>query len=120
MEIDIDKILSDAEKKYEKYRELYEQTENAESNKELLYAYRESQKDFRDLNSVIETTKNKGIKKGLVEGREQGRAEGREEGIKKGEKKGFIMTTKKMKEGGLSIALIANMTGLSEEEVSKL
>ena len=51
-------------------------------------------------------------KKGIAKGIEKGREEGVEIGIRN--------TALKMKESGLAIALIANITGLSAEEIEKL
>lgn len=51
------------------FRRFFEQAEIAAFSKEELRSYRESQKDFWDLNSVIETAENKGIAKGRAEGR---------------------------------------------------
>ena len=50
----------------------------------------------------------------------QGHAEGRAEGLAEGEKNGIIKTALNMKKEGLTISLIAKMTGLSEEEINKL
>ena len=98
------------------FKRLFEQAEIAAFNRDELYDYRESQKDFWDLNSAIETAE----KKGRAEGRAEGLAEGLAEGEKKGEKKGIIKTAKNMKAEGLPASLIAKMTGLPEEEIDKL
>jgi predicted transposase/invertase (TIGR01784 family) len=89
------------------FKRLFEQAEIAAFNRDELYDYRESQKDFWDLNSAIETAEKKG------------RAEGRAEGLAEGEKKGIIKTAKNMKAEGLPASLIAKMTGLPEEEIDK-
>ena len=62
----------------------------------------------------------KGEAKGHAEGLAEGRAEGRAEGLAEGEKNGIIKTALNMKKEGLTISLIAKMTGLSEEEINKL
>lgn len=49
------------------FRRFFEQAEIAAFSKEELRSYRESQKDFWDLNSVIETAENKGVAKGRAE-----------------------------------------------------
>lgn len=56
------------------------------------YDYRERQKDFWDINNVIETA----------------------------EKKGVIKIARKMKKDGVPIAVITKYTGLTEEEIAKL
>lgn len=69
-----------------------------EISKDELYDYRESQKDFWDLNSVLETAERKGIEKG--------------------DRKRQISTAKSLKAMGvLTDAQIAEATGLSEDEV---
>jgi predicted transposase/invertase (TIGR01784 family) len=82
------------------FKRLFEQAEIAAFNREELYDYRESQKDFWDLNNAIETAEKKG------------RAEGMKEGI--------IKTAKNMKAESLPTSLIVKMTGLSEEEINNL
>ena len=57
-----------------------------------------------------------GREEGRMEGREEGRAEGREEGIKEG----VVRNARRMKEKGLSIEDIMEITGLTFEEVSQL
>ena len=61
-----------------------------------------------------------GRKEGLIEGRKEGLAEGRKEGLVEGRKESTIQIAQNMKKEGLSVSLIAKMTGLSEEEVSRL
>ena len=71
-----------------------EQAEIAAFNKEELHDYRESQKDFWDLNSVLETAE------------------------RKGDRKRQISTAKSLKAMGvLTDSQIAEATGLSEDEV---
>ena len=48
------------------FERLFEQAEIAAFNKKELHDYRESQKDFWDLNSVIETAEKKGRAEGQV------------------------------------------------------
>ena len=74
------------------FKRLFEQAEIAAFTKEELHDYRESQKDLWDLNSVLETAENKGIKK----------------------------VAKKMLEKGYPIDDIMQLTGLNEEEISRL
>ena len=69
-----------------------------------------------------------GREEGLAEGRKEGRAEGRAEGLAEGRAEGRaegeIITkmgnARKMKEKGYPIADIAEITGLSIEEIEKL
>lgn len=72
--------------------------------------------------------KREGYKEGREEGRQDGIKEGREEGIKEGIKEGRkegrenaqVETAKKMKEKGLDIDLIIEITGLSKERIEIL
>jgi predicted transposase/invertase (TIGR01784 family) len=66
---------------------------------------------------VSERTLMKGY---FRQGHAEGHAEGRAEGLAEGEKNGIIKTALNMKKEGLTISLIAKMTGLSEEEINKL
>ena len=61
-----------------------------------------------------------GLAEGRAEGLAEGLAEGRAKGLAEGEKNGIIKTALNMKKEGLTISLIAKMTGLSEEEINKL
>ena len=70
----------------------------------------------KKLKEVIVTVEQKLIEKG----RKEGIKEGEERGIKKGEKRGRKETAKKMKEKGMDIQTIEEITGLSREEIEKL
>ena len=53
-------------------------------------------------------------------GREEGRDAGREEGRAEGMKKERLANATKMKELGIDIAIICQVTGLSSEDISRL
>ena len=61
-----------------------------------------------------------GYDKGLSAGIEQGIKQGVEQGIKQGEENKKIELAKKMKQEGIDITTIQKITGLSQEEISKL
>ena len=75
--------------------------------------------------------REEGLKKGRAEGREEGRAEGREEGRTEGRAEGRIeglaegrteerlKNAKAMKRKGIATNMIAEITGLDEEEIEK-
>ena len=101
--------------------------ESAFSDSQLLgYDY------FWDAVRVEKTLINDGIRKGMQQGFEQGMQQGleegiqqgREEGILQGREEGIIATSKKnaatMKAKGLSMELIAEITGLSPEIIANL
>jgi predicted transposase/invertase (TIGR01784 family) len=62
----------------------------------------------------------KGKQEGLQEGLQQGIFKGKQEGIYEGERRKALSTAKKLKQKGLSIPEIAEVTGLSIEEVERL
>lgn len=86
----------------------FEQAEIANFTPQELYDYRESQKDYWDLFSVVETAENKG----RAEGREEGRAKGREETK--------VEIARDMKRDNMPASVIAKYTGLTEEEINGL
>ena len=70
----------------------------------------------RDTYNQIEYSRETGREEGLKEGREEGRKEGKEEGLKEGQSK-IAMNLIKL---GTPCKIIAQATGFSEEEVSRL
>lgn len=106
------------------FNRLFEAAEIAQFSKENLYAYEESLKVYRDWNNVIDTAIQKGIargmEEGLVKGMEEGIAKGMEKGIAEGEWMKAQTIAGNLKNAGLSIAEIAKVTGLSEDEINSL
>ena len=74
--------------------------------------YFESQKEYWDNYSIMTTALNKGLR--------QGRAEGRAEGLAEGEAKANRENARRMKAKGYAIHDIAEVTGLSEEEIERM
>ena len=74
--------------------------------------YDEALKKYRDTISVFE-----GVR---LEGREEGRKEGMEMGVLKGRKEGMVENARKMKAYGLALEMIADITGLTIDEVRDL
>jgi len=76
----------------------------------------------KGLEQGLEKGRAEGLEKGRAEGLEKGRAEGLEKGLEKGRAEGRAegvrAVARKMKQSGLSDADIAQMTGLSTDEVS--
>ena len=60
------------------------------------------------------------IQKGIARGMEEGLVKGMEEGIAKGEWMKAQTIAGNLKNAGLSIAEIAKVTGLSEDEINSL
>ena len=94
--------------------------------------YERLQKYYLDEIDSIEYYENKGRAEGLVKGeaigmakgeamgRAEGRAEGEAIGEAKGERRNAINTAKKMKDHGSTPDFIAEMTGLSLDEIAAL
>ena len=90
--------------------------------------YEESLKIYRDWYNVIDTAKNEGLAEGRAEGEAKGRAEGlaegeakgRAEGLAEGAKQQAIETARNAKTLGLLVETIAQLTGLSAEEIKDL
>jgi len=61
-----------------------------------------------------------GEARGVAIGRDEGIAIGEARGETRGEIKGVLQTARKMKAKGLNVALIAEITGLSEAEIEGL
>lgn len=94
------------------FTRLFEAAEIAKFSKRELYEYEDSLKNFRDMYSVITTAERKGEAKGRAEGLAEGRAEG--------EHNALCRTALAMKERGLAPDDIADITGLSLEEIQEL
>ncbi len=101
-----------AELKEAIFKRLFEQAEIANFTAEERYDYRESQKNFWDLNNVIETAEMKGRVKGI--------AEGRAEGIAEGEYNKALDIARNLKSYGMPMSQIIAMTGLSEDDINVL
>ena len=83
-------------------------------------------------NDVLDTAKlegrEEGLKEGIIVGREKGRAEGLEEGRKEGRTEGreegkteaCLANARKMKQKGYPAEDIAEITGLTKEEIAEL
>jgi predicted transposase/invertase (TIGR01784 family) len=69
-----------------------------------------------DYAATMRNATRKGMEKGLAEGLEKGM----EKGVEKGESKNKIETARKMKSKGYSFTEIADITGLTEEEIEKI
>ena len=74
--------------------------------------YEESQKEYWDYTSTLQTAEKKG--------RAEGRAEGLAEGIEKGLAEGKRDMARKMKSYGMSVEVIEKYTGLTIDEIKSL
>ena len=77
-----------------------------------------------DYNSAMSEMKQKGLEAGLAEGKAKGLAEGKAKGLAEGkaegEKKANLKIAQKMLEKKMNINLIAELTGLTKEEIKSL
>ena len=80
----------------------------ASLTKQERLAYDKNLRKYRDTIAVMEGQYLEGMEKGM----EKGRAEGRAEGV--------LATARKMKTKGFSLEDIADVTGLSPEEINTL
>ena len=75
-------------------------------------------------NTELYVARNEGLEQGRTEGLEQGRNEGEAIGLKKGRSEGAAQEkreiAKNFKHAGIPIAVIAENTGLTAEEIEKL
>ena len=106
----------------------FKQAEIAGYNDAERRLYYESRKEYWDYTSTMDTALNKGRAEGRAEGEAIGRAEGLAEGEAKGRAEGEAIGAKKtardnarkMKAKGFSLEDIADVTGLTVEEIEQL
>ena len=96
----------------------------ASLSKEDRMKYDESIKVYRDHLAVLDFAKQEGLELGRTEGIRQGRAEGMAKGIEQGKNEGEmnerLKNARRMKTKGYPIDDIADITGLSAEEINSL
>lgn len=95
---------------------LFEAAEIAAFTPQRRSEYWESLKNYRDWNNVLNTNIKKSLKQGLKQGLEQGLKQGLEQGHVE-EKRENARNFKKL---GVSVEVISQATGLSQEEIQKL
>jgi predicted transposase/invertase (TIGR01784 family) len=99
------------------FKKVFEQAEIARYTPEEHFAYEESLKNMRDIDSVITSAEREGVRRGRAEGLAEGEKIGRAEGAKSAS----IAIARSLKAKGLmSNADIAELTGLSPDDVSNL
>ena len=75
---------------------------------------------YNQIEYARESGREEGFKEGLKEGREEGHKVGKEEGLKEGLKEGQSKIAMNLIKLGTPCKIIAQATGFSEEEVSRL
>ena len=74
----------------------------------------------RDITNAINTARKEAKEEGMAEGMEKGLAEGMEKGLAEGMEKAHYETARKMKAKGFDKKEIAELTGLTEQEIALL
>ena len=98
------------------FNKLFEAAEIAKFTKTEYEAYEDSLKIYRDWVNTIKTAQYRGHEEGF----EEGHAEGLEEGRAEGRAEERLKNAKAMKEKGIAMDLIAEITGFDREEIEKL
>jgi predicted transposase/invertase (TIGR01784 family) len=98
------------------FKKFFKVAETANLSKEEYAKYWESEKIYHDLDGAFRTASNKGFTRGIQKGRAEGREEGRAEGIKETNRE----NARKMKDLGMSTEVIAQVTGLTIEQINSL
>jgi predicted transposase/invertase (TIGR01784 family) len=110
------------------FSNIFEKAQIAKFDPEERQAYEDSLKYYRDMNNVINTAameaEQRGREEGKQEGIELGKQEGielgKQEGIELGKQEGIEAVARNMLNNGIDVALIAQMTGLTIEQVTAL
>ncbi len=118
------------------FKKLFKEASVANLQQREKEQYEESLKAYLDWYNVLNSAKNAGVREGeakgraegLAEGEAKGRAEGlaegeakgRAEGLAEGAKKQAIETARNAKALGLPVETIAQLSGLSEDEINGL
>jgi len=79
-----------------------------------------AQREYKETGMLLERARQRGIAEGEAKGMAIGEARGEAKGIAIGEFKGKRETAARMKEHGIPVATICEITGLTQEEVAGL
>ena len=111
------------ELKVKVFERLFEACEIAKFTPEEKLKYEHDMMTERDYTDILDTCRAEGLAEGEAKGRAEGKIEGLAEGEAKGKAEGLaegkMEVARAMKAKGLGMALIAELTGLSEEEIRK-
>ena len=98
------------------FTRLFEQAEISKFNPQELKMYEDSVNAYRDIINAIRTAEKKKFAEGEAEGMAKGMAKGRAEG----RAEGLANVAKAMLEKHMDIGMIAEITGMSADEIQKL
>ena len=107
------------ELKVKVFERLFEACEIARFTPEEKLKYEHDMMTERDYTDILDTCRAEALAEGLAEGEAKGKAEGLAEGKIEGLAEGKMEVARAMKAKGLGMALISELTGLSEEEIMK-
>ena len=102
------------------FTRLFEQAEIARFTPDETRIYEESLKHYRDMRNVVNSAERRGREEGREEGRREGHREGHREGLEEGRKDAKYEAAGKMKAKGFASADIAEITGLTTEEIESI
>ena len=110
------------------FEKLFATAEVANFNEVQRAQYEESLKEYRDFNNILSTKEKRsmeiGMEKGMKQGIKQGMEKGLEEGMKQGMERGKEDTQKEiarnMKQKGMDLNLIKDLTGLTASKIENL
>ena len=94
--------------------------ELSQFNPEERKAYEDSIKHYRDLKNSFDTAHQEGLAEGIELGRQEGLEEGIELGVQKGRQQALAQIVHNLHSNGLTTAVIAQMTGMSINDVERL
>ncbi len=84
-------------------------------------ARKKAERDYLNgMEGAYQQGEQKGLQQGLQKGLQKGFQKGRKEGRQQGERKGLEKTARNALSQGIPLEVIQKITGLSQEEISKL
>ena len=98
------------------FERVFETAEIAKFTYDQVLSYEDSLKYYRDLKNSLDTAREEGEAEGIIKGEKLGLIKGKEEGRVEGK----IEIARNMLSMGMSIEMIKQLTGLSEEEIKTL
>lgn len=99
------------------FAHLFEAAEIAKFSKGERYEYEESLKAYRDWFSVMATAELRGEERGEERGFKKGEEKGLKEGLEKGRLEERLRNARGLKARGVDADIIAQVTGLSEDDI---
>ncbi|MGB2747539.1 MAG: PD-(D/E)XK nuclease family transposase, partial [Thiofilum sp.] len=102
------------------FQRLFEIAQLSQFSKEERSAYEDSLKHYRDLKNATDTARLEGAEEGFELGKQLGLEEGKELGKQEGLEEGKRETARRMLVKGMTAELVAEVTGLSVDQIKPL